>query len=616
MNRIESLDHFFSLRDRLRANRKTDLPTLVIPAGTCCQASGANDLVRIAKREILTRKWQEKIQLRITGCNGFCQMEPLVVVEPRGTFYPKVSWKDLPRIMEAALRGEVCSDLLFVDPRTKEKIEKKDDIPFFHRQVRTLLQRGEALDPIRIYDAIAAGGYATLAHVLSQKKPEEVIREIQASGLRGRGGAGFPTGLKWELLARQPNGRGKILVGNADEGDPGAYMDRSLLEGNPHLILEGMLIGAFATGATEGVVYVRDEYPLAIKHLIIALRQARDLGILGKNILGKDFSFSIDMMRGAGAFVCGEETALMRSIEGRVGEPRQRPPFPVEKGIEGRPTAINNVETWANVPIILEMGAADFRKVGTAGSPGSKIFSLVGKVRHTGLVEVPMGITFREIVFDIGGGPAGKAAIKAVQTGGPSGGCIPAKMFDLPIDYDSLSQAGTIMGSGGMIVMDEHTCMVDVAKYFMNFLKGESCGKCFTCRKGTQRMYEILEDISEGRGTREKLDLLEELAGVVKDTTLCGLGQTAPNPVLSTLRYFREEYLEHIENRRCLAGVCKALTRYSIGENCQGCQRCLEVCPVQAITGRKKERHSIDLGRCIRCGVCRTVCPFGAVEIL
>jgi NADH-quinone oxidoreductase subunit F len=616
MNRIESLDHFFSLRDRLRASRKTDLPTLVIPAGTCCQASGANDLVRIAKREILTRKWQEKIQLRITGCNGFCQMEPLVVVEPRGTFYPKVSWKDLPRIMEAALRGEVCSDLLFVDPRTKEKFEKKDDIPFFHRQVRTLLQRGEALDPIRIYDAIAAGGYATLAHVLSQKKPEEVIREIQASGLRGRGGAGFPTGLKWELLARQPNGRGKILVGNADEGDPGAYMDRSLLEGNPHLILEGMLIGAFATGATEGVVYVRDEYPLAIKHLIIALRQARDLGLLGKNILGKDFSFSIDMMRGAGAFVCGEETALMRSIEGRVGEPRQRPPFPIEKGIEGKPTAINNVETWANVPIILEKGAADFRKVGTAGSPGSKIFSLVGKVRHTGLVEVPMGITFREIVFDIGGGPAGKAAIKAVQTGGPSGGCIPAKMFDLPIDYDSLSQAGTIMGSGGMIVMDEHTCMVDVAKYFMNFLKGESCGKCFTCRKGTQRMYEILEDISEGRGTREKLDLLEELAGVVKDTTLCGLGQTAPNPVLSTLRYFREEYLEHIENRRCPAGVCKALTRYSIGEKCQGCQRCLEVCPVQAITGRKKERHSIDLGRCLRCGVCRTVCPFGAVEIL
>jgi NADH-quinone oxidoreductase subunit F len=334
---------------------------------------------------------KEKIQLRITGCNGFCQMEPLVVVEPRGTFYPKVSWKDLPRIMEAALRGEVCSDLLFVDPRTKEKFEKKDDIPFFHRQVRTLLQRGEALDPIRIYDAIAAGGYATLAHVLSQKKPEEVIREIQASGLRGRGGAGFPTGLKWELLARQPNGRGKILVGNADEGDPGAYMDRSLLEGNPHLILEGMLIGAFATGATEGVVYVRDEYPLAIKHLIIALRQARDLGLLGKNILGKDFSFSIDMMRGAGAFVCGEETALMRSIEGRVGEPRQRPPFPIEKGIEGKPTAINNVETWANVPIILEKGAADFRKVGTAGSPGSKIFSLVGKVRHTGLVEVPHG---------------------------------------------------------------------------------------------------------------------------------------------------------------------------------------------------------------------------------
>ena len=367
------------------------------------------------------------------------------------------------------------------------------------------------------------------------------------------------------MLARQPNGRGKIMVCNADEGDPGAYMDRSLLEGNPHSIIEGMIIGAFATGATEGVVYVRDEYPLAIKHLIIALRQARELGLLGEHILGADFSFDLNMMRGAGAFVCGEETALIRSIEGKIGEPRQRPPFPTQRGVEGKPTAINNVETWPNIPVILEMGAEAIKKTGTAGSAGSKIFSLVGKVRNTGLVEVPMGTTIQEIVQEIGGGPAGKAGIKAVQTGGPSGGCIPVKMFDLPIDYDSLTRAGAIMGSGGMIVMDENTCMVDVARYYLGFLKGESCGKCFTCRKGTQRMYEILDDLCRGKGTPAHLDLLEELARVVKDTTLCGLGQTAPNPVLSTLRYFRQEYLEHIENQRCPAGVCKDL----VGAPCQ-----------------------------------------------
>ncbi len=616
MNRIESIDQFFSLQGRLQADRNLGLLTLVIPAGTCGQASGANDLIRIAKREILSRKWHEKIQLRITGCNGFCQMEPLVVVEPRGTFYPKVKRKDLPRIMEEAIRGKVCEDLLFVDPQTKEKIERKEDLPFFRRQSRTLLSRGESLDPIRIYDYIATGGYSSFARVLAKGDPEEIIREMKASRLRGRGGAGFPTGQKWELLARQPRNGGKLIVGNADEGDPGAYMDRSVLEGNPHSIIEGMLIGAYGTGATEGVIYVRDEYPLAIKHLIIALRQARDLGLLGERILGTDFSFQLEMIRGAGAFVCGEETALMRSIEGKAGEPQQRPPFPVQKGIEGKPTAINNVETWANVPVIFEKGAAGFRKVGTAGSSGTKIFSLVGKVRNTGLVEVPMGTPIGEIVNEIGGGPAGKAAIKAVQTGGPSGGCIPAKMFDLPIDYDSLTQAGAIMGSGGMIVMDENTCMVDVAKYFMNFLKGESCGKCYPCRKGTQRMYEILDDISTGRAGPEHLDLLEELARAVKDTTLCGLGQTAPNPVLSTLRYFREEVLAHIEKKRCPAGVCKDLTRYTINQDCRGCQLCLKECPVGAITGAKKERHSIDLAQCIKCGACRDTCPFQAVELM
>jgi NADH:ubiquinone oxidoreductase subunit F (NADH-binding)/NAD-dependent dihydropyrimidine dehydrogenase PreA subunit len=393
-------------------------------------------------------------------------------------------------------------------------------------------------------------------------------------------------------------------------------MDRSILEGNPHSIIEGMIIGAYGTGATEGIIYVRNEYPLAIKHLLIALRQARDLGLLGENILGTGFSFDIKLVKGAGAFVCGEETALIRSIEGNMGEPRQRPPYPVQVGINGCPTAINNVETWANIPLIVVGGAENFRRVGTKNSSGTKIFSLVGKIKNTGLVEVPMGITIGEIVYDIGGGPVGGVEIKAVQTGGPSGGCIPAEKFDLTIDYDSLSEAGSIMGSGGMIVMDAHTCMVDVAKYFMNFLKDESCGKCFTCRKGTQRMYEILDDVSKGEGSIEQLELLDELANAVKDTTMCGLGQTAPNPVLSTLHYFRNEYEEHLERGRCPAGVCKELITYFINENCNGCTACLNVCPEGAITGEKKERHVIDPDTCTKCGACRSVCKFDAIEVM
>jgi NADH-quinone oxidoreductase subunit F len=417
------------------------------------------------------------------------------------------------------------------------------------------------------------------------------------------------------MLAKQPSDGGKFLVCNADEGDPGAYMDRSVLEGNPHQIIEGMVIGAYGTGATEGILYVRNEYPLAIKHLLIALRQANELGLLGENILGFEFSFHIRLVRGAGAFVCGEETALIQSIEGRMGEPRQRPPFPVQRGIEQKPTVINNVETWANIPVIVGGGAQSFGKVGTSRSKGTKIFSLVGKIKNTGLVEVPMGITIHEIVNEIGGGPANGKKLKAVQTGGPSGGCIPAQMFHLPVDYESLTQAGSIMGSGGMIVMDANTCMVDVAKYFMHFLKEESCGKCFTCRKGTQRIYEILDDISSGRGTIEQLSLLEELAHVVKDTAMCGLGQTAANPVLSTLHYFHEEYLDHIQNKRCPAGVCKDLIHFNINQNCTGCQRCLKNCPSQAIAGVMKKQHVIDLEKCIKCGVCKSVCKFNAVEI-
>jgi NADH-quinone oxidoreductase subunit F len=492
-------------------------------------------------------------------------MEPSVLIEPARTFYPRVGLQDMARIVEAVAGSKALTDLLYVDPVTRLPVEKQDEIPFFSRQVRRTLAFNEKVDPIRVYDYIEAGGYEALAKVLERGSRQWVIEEVKASGLRGRGGGGFPTGAKWEMLAIQSNGRGKFLICNADEGDPGAYMDRSVLEGNPHSVIEGMIIGAYGTGSTEGIVYVRNEYPLAIKHLQVALAQARECGLLGKDILGSGFSFDIKVVQGAGAFVCGEETALIRSVEGKMGEPRQRPPYPVQKGIDGKPTAINNVETWANIPLIFRRGAGEFAKIGTKNNSGTKIFSLVGKIKNTGLVEVPMGITIREIVYDIGGGPVGKSRIKAVQTGGPSGGCIPASRFDLPIDYDSLAEAGSIMGSGGMIVMDENTCMVDIAKYFMNFLKDESCGKCFTCRKGTQRMHEILDDISKGSAVPEDIELLGELALAVKDTTMCGLGQTAANPVLSTLRYFRDEYDRHVTDKQCDAFVCSEI----VGASCQ-----------------------------------------------
>lgn len=583
MDKVRSTGAFKALQSRLAAESSPTKNTIVISAGTCGQASGANDLIRILKRELLTKGYSDRVHLRITGCHGYCQMEPSLLLEPSGTFYPKVNPSDIPSIVEAAAAGEVVEGLLYRDSVTGKPVARMVEMPFYKNQVRTILSRSEKIDPIRIYNYIENGGYSSLVRVLEMGDRNWTAAEVRASGLRGRGGAGFPTGLKWELLAKQPSGKGKILVCNADEGDPGAYMDRSVLEGNPHSIIEGMAIGAYATGATEGVMYVRNEYPLAIKHLVIALRQAREVGLLGEGILGTEFSFDIGLVRGAGAFVCGEETALMRSIEGKIGEPRQRPPFPVQKGIGGKPTAINNVETWANIPIIFEVGAEAFAKTGAKGNSGTKIFSLVGKVKNTGLVEVPMGVAIGEIVNGVGGGPSGRVKIKAVQTGGPSGGCIPAKLFDLPIDYDSLAKAGSIMGSGGMIVVDENTCMVDLAKYYMNFLKDESCGKCFTCRKGTQRMWELLDDISRGLGTPEHLTLLEELAVTVKDTSMCGLGQTAANPVLSTLRYFREEYLKHIDAKQCPAGVCKDL----VGAPCQS------ACPV----GTEAWRYVAHIGR-------------------
>ena len=616
MERLNSIKDFKALQGELLSKCNSNIPTIIIPAGTCGQASGANDLIRATKQELLNKELAEKIHLRITGCHGFCEMEPSLLIEPSRTFYPKVAPAEMPRIIKAVAEGEVLEDLLFTDSESGLPVRKQDDLPFFKKQARTILSRNEKVEPVSIESYIDNGGYSAIVKMFEYDNPEWVVLEVKASGLRGRGGAGFPTGLKWELLAKQQSNRGKFLVCNADEGDPGAYMDRSVLEGNPHSIIEGMIIGAYGTGATEGIIYVRNEYPLAIKHLDIALRQAREFRFLGENILGTGFCFDINLVKGAGAFVCGEETALIRSIEGKMGEPRQRPPFPIYKGIDNKPTAINNVETWANIPLIIAGGAQQFARIGTKDNSGTKIFSLVGKIRNTGLVEVPMGITIKKIVYDIGGGPVGKAKIKALQTGGPSGGCIPVQRFDLSIDYDSLAEAGSIMGSGGMIVMDENTCMVDIAKYFMNFLKDESCGKCFTCRKGTQRMYEILDDISKGKGRPEQLYLLKELAEVVKDTTMCGLGQTAPNPVLSTLRYFRDEYLAHIEKKCCPAGVCKELISYSINENCVGCQACVQVCPEKAITGQKKQRHTIDTTKCIKCGACRSICKFEAVDVL
>jgi NADH:ubiquinone oxidoreductase subunit F (NADH-binding)/(2Fe-2S) ferredoxin/NAD-dependent dihydropyrimidine dehydrogenase PreA subunit len=614
MEQLRSTQEFTALKEHLLSTTNPEIPTIIIPAGTCGQASGAMSLVRTAQREILSRNLQQKVYLRVTGCHGFCEMEPSVLIEPAGIFYPRVDAAGMRRIIDALMGGDVVEDLLYVDEATGQKIEKVGDIGFYRHQLRLLLSQNEKIDPLEVYDYLRAGGYGAFVDMLVNREPSQVIEDVKTSGLRGRGGAGFPTGTKWGFLAGAANGKGKYLVCNADEGDPGAYMDRSLLEGNPHSIIEGMLIGAYATGANLGVMYVRSEYPLAIKHLSNALKQARRLGLLGKNILGTGLSFDISLVKGAGAFVCGEETALMRSIEGKMGEPRQRPPFPIEKGIHGKPTSINNVETWANVSFIFRGGVQEYSAIGTQNS-GTKIFSLVGKIKNTGLVEVPMGTTIRKIIYDIGGGQAGDKAIKAVQTGGPSGGCIPADLFDLSISYESLAQAGSIMGSGGMIVMDENTCMIDVAKYFMNFLKDESCGKCFACRKGTQRMYELLDDISAGRGTMKHLKVLEELAVILKDIAMCGLGQTASNPVLSTLKYFRDEYIEHIENKRCPAGVCKELISFSITELCTGCGACVKACPEEAISGEKKQRHTIDQDRCSRCGACRSICKFGAVEV-
>jgi NADH-quinone oxidoreductase subunit F len=586
MIRLSTIAELVHFRQRVMSEKKVlhKKPTLVMCAGTGGQASGSNDIMRIVKRYIIERNLREKISLKITGCQGFCEMDPFIVVEPGQRLYPQLRIEDVPRVIESAIGDFIDEDLIYKDTKQGKSYHCQEDIPFFNLQTRTILGNNQKLDPIRILDFVEQGGYAALEKVLLKQNPDWIIQEVKKSGLRGRGGAGFPTGKKWALAQAAPSADGKkYIVCNADEGDPGAYMDRSLLEGNPHSIIEGMLIAGIAIGAKEGFIYVRSEYPLAIKHALIALRQAREHGLLGFNILQSGYDFEIEIVRGAGAFVCGEETALIKSIEGLRGEPRQRPPYPIEKGIYGRPTCINNVETLANISVIINQGAKEYAKVGIEGNRGTKIFSLVGKIKNTGLVEIPLGMRLGDVIYDIGGGSPNKTKIKAVQTGGPSGGCIPARLFNLTIDYESLQKAGSIMGSGGMIVMDENTCMVDVAKYFMNFLKEESCGKCFTCRKGTQRMHEILEDISMGNATLKHLDLLEELAVTVRDTSMCGLGQSAANPVLSTMKYFRSEYEKHITEKKCDAFVCTDL----VGVPCQS------ACPV----GTEAWRYTAHIAR-------------------
>jgi len=557
----EKLTTIEDLKQKIQeeSSRKEKDNVLIVSAGTCGQARGSLKVVEALEKAIQKRELQNTVRVKVTGCHGFCEAEPNIILQPQNLFYQNVQPEDADDIIqETILNNKVVDRLLYKEHDTGEAKTAGPDIGFYKKQMRNVLGDNENIEPLKIEDYFATGGYSALEKVLKDMKPEEVIDVISKSGLRGRGGAGFPTGKKW-AFSRKARGDKKYIICNADEGDPGAYMDRSLMEGNPHRVLEGMIIGAYAIGADEGYIYIRDEYPVALNHIKTAIKNAEDLGLLGENILGSGFNFKVNIYRGAGAFVCGEETALIASIEGGVGEPKQRPPFPAVRGLWKRPTNINNVETWGNVPIIINRGADWYAKIGTNGSKGTKIFSLVGKIRNTGLVEVPMGITLREVIFDIGGGIPNGKKFKAVQTGGPSGGCLPKEKLDLPIDYESLSKAGSIMGSGGMIIMDERTCMVDVAKYFLNFLRDESCGKCISCREGTQRMWEIVTKISNGRGEMKDLDLLEELAEAVKDASMCGLGQTAANPVLSTLTYFRNEYEEHILKKRCSAMVCKEL---------------------------------------------------------
>ncbi len=580
--------------------------SVLICRGTGCESTKSADI----QTELEAGFGDSGIEIKFTGCHGMCQQGPIVIVEPEGTFYANVKTKDVEAIVDSLKNGsEPVEKLYYADPATKEKLPTYHDIPFYSKQKRLVLKNCGKIDPEHIDDYLEVGGYEALKKTIFDLTPDAIVQSVLDSGLRGRGGGGFPTGRKW-LFTKDAPGDTKYVLCNADEGDPGAFMDRSVLEGDPHAVLEGMAIAGFAIGAQQGYIYCRAEYPLAIKRLQIAIDQAREKGYLGKGIMGGEFDFDIDIFHGAGAFVCGEETALITSIEGNRGMPRSRPPYPAVKGLNGKPTLLNNVKTYANVGLIINNGADWFASIGTEKSKGTAVFALTGKIANSGLVEVPMGITLREIIYDIGGGMLDpNKKFKAVQTGGPSGGCLPESFLDTPVDYDSLIEAGSMMGSGGMVVMDEDTCMVDVARYFLDFTEKESCGKCVPCRLGTKQMLDILEDIVEGRGKPGDIELLEDLAEGIKAGSLCGLGQTAPNPVLTTLRYFRDEYKAHIHHNACPAKQCKEFITYHILESCIGCGLCRRNCSTEAIIGKQKELHYIDQSLCHKCGVCYEICP-------
>ncbi|HIQ80556.1 MAG TPA: NADH-quinone oxidoreductase subunit NuoF [Candidatus Scatavimonas merdigallinarum] len=587
---------------------------VLVCGGTGCTSSNSEKIIEALKTEIQAKGLEKEVNVIRTGCFGLCALGPIMIVYPEGSFYSMVKVEDVPEIVEEhLLKGRIVTRLLYQETVEKDTIKSLNHTPFYEKQRRIALRNCGVINPEVIDEYIAMDGYAALGKVLTEMTPQQVIDEIKASGLRGRGGGGFPTGTKWSFAAAQKADQ-KYVCCNADEGDPGAFMDRSVLEGDPHAVLEAMAIAGYAIGASQGYIYVRAEYPIAVKRLQIAIDQAHEYGLLGDNIFGTDFCFDIQLRLGAGAFVCGEETALLTSIEGNRGEPRPRPPFPAVKGLFGKPTILNNVETYANICQIILNGADWFNAVGTEKSKGTKVFALGGKIRHTGLVEVPMGTTLREIVEEIGGGVPDGKKFKAAQTGGPSGGCIPAEHLDIPIDYDNLIAIGSMMGSGGLIVMDETTCMVDIAKFFLEFTVDESCGKCTPCRIGTRRLLELLEKITSGNGEMEDIEKMEQLCYYIKENALCGLGQTAPNPVLSTLHFFRDEYVAHVKDKKCPAGVCKKLLQYSIlAESCRGCTACARVCPVGAISGKVKEVHTIDTTKCIKCGACLEKCKFGAI---
>ncbi|MFH1874834.1 MAG: NADH-ubiquinone oxidoreductase-F iron-sulfur binding region domain-containing protein [Pseudomonadota bacterium] len=627
MQRLNDSKALETLRTKILKERDPNKPVVIMCGGTGCHGYGCQNVIAAFKNEIETKKLTDKVELRVSGCHGFCEKGPLALIQPKGIFYQRIEPEDVPDILTKTVLGnDVIEKLLFTDDgKTRIKLEK--DVPFYAKQDRLIFGANQRINPDNIEDYLADGGYAALTKALAMK-PEAIIDEVKKAGLRGRGGGGFLAGRKWETVRNAQPGEPRFVICNADEGDPGAYMDRSVLEGNPHSIIEGMIIGAYAIGSNQGYIYVRNEYPLAVKHARIALAQAKELGLVGKNILGSGFDFEIEISRGGGAFVCGESTALMASLEGKIGEPRAKYIHTAVAGLNGKPSCLNNVETWANVPLIINKGADWYGKIGTKGSKGTKIFSLVGKIKNTGLVEVPMGISLKEIIFDIGGGiPDGKK-FKAVQTGGPSGGCLPENMLNLSVDFDELTKAGSMMGSGGLIIMDEDTCMVDVARYFTHFLTEESCGKCVPCREGVYQMLQILNRICAGQGQEEDLKLLEELSETILDASLCALGSTAPNPVLSTIKYFRNEYEAHIKNKKCPAKVCKDLITFTvIDKNCVGCMACAKACPVNAIEqtdqpamikgkpSPKLKIHRVIQDKCIKCGMCKESCKFKAIRV-